>query len=148
MRAITLAFVASLLAFPAAGQNAVDRYTGDRLQQDSGNPGQLEEYGMWMNRQLPLKHGQIVHYYDDQGEYEGYARRFNRTIRFYDPDGFLAGRAERVSQSATTYYAPNGTYLGRRLHTKLTTKDRAVDPNPSARGFYFPHLEAGRDGKE
>jgi YD repeat-containing protein len=76
-----------------------------------------------MDRPLPFRDGQTLHYYDDQGQLTGYARRNKLTIHFYDAQDHPLGRAQRVSQVATFYYDTNGTYLGRRLNRKLVTRD-------------------------
>ena len=57
------------------------------------------------------------------------ARRHRLTIRFYDADGTLIGRAERVSQAATQYFAADGSYLGRRINQRLVTAPAVTDYN-------------------
>jgi hypothetical protein len=141
MRTFLLA-LGLLIAVPALGQD-IDKRTGDLIQRDEENSAAQEDFGRIMNRTLPFKDGQLLRYFNEKGEFDLYAKRQRLTIRFYEPDGTYLGRAERVSQAATTYYDPEGRYLGRRLHKKQTMKSRVDDRNPSLRGFYFPQLEPG-----
>jgi hypothetical protein len=93
-----------------------------------------------MDRTLPFLDGQTLRYYNGKGELEGFARRRHLTIQFYDAKGVLIGRAQRVSQAATTYYAADGSYLGRRVNQRLVTApavtvfDRNVDADRPGAG--------------
>ncbi len=82
-----------------------------------------------MDRILPFRDGQTLRYYSGNGVFEGYARRRRLTIQFYDVKGTLIGRAERVSQAATQYFAADGSYLGRRINQRLVTAPAVTDYN-------------------
>jgi hypothetical protein len=143
-----LAILAAILllgAAPAPAQVRLD--DGDRLFQDDaiGDRDLAATARDLMARTLPFKHGQTLRYYDEEGDLQGYARRHRLTIRFYEPDGTLVGRAERMSQAATSYYAADGRYLGRRLHKKQTAKTRVVEDS-GAKGFRETTKPTGQPG--
>jgi hypothetical protein len=71
---------------------------------------------------LPFLDGQTLRYFSAEGALEGTARRHRLAIEFYDAEGKLIARARRVSQAATVYYSPDGTYLGRKLNRRLVTQ--------------------------
>ncbi|MBV8649961.1 MAG: hypothetical protein JO255_00755 [Alphaproteobacteria bacterium] len=101
----------------------------DRIEKedsDTETPAQ-EDAGRIMERTLPLRDGQTLRYYSGDGVLEGWARRRRLTITFYNADGTPIGRAERVSQAATRYFAADGTYLGRRLNQRLATAPAVTD---------------------
>jgi hypothetical protein len=80
-----------------------------------------------MDRTLPFRDGQTLRYYSGDGALEGWARRHQLTITFYDADGTFIGRAKRVSQAATQYFAADGSYLGRRINQRLATAPAVTD---------------------
>jgi len=92
---------------------------------DPSNPDNADLAEAIMKRTLPFKEQQTLRYFSGDGRFEGYAVRRHHTIRFYDPDGVLIGRAERVTQQLTNYYAPDGAFLGRRISQKMTMASTA-----------------------
>jgi hypothetical protein len=143
MRLLAILAALCLLAAPALAQDQGKARNGDRLQQDQ-NLDDADEAAMaqdLMARTLPFKSGQTLRYYNGEGDVVGTARRDRLTIRFYDADGNFIGRAQRVSQAATTYYGPDGRYLGRRLHKKQTlgthaTAETKDNYDSGAKGFH------------
>jgi len=113
----------SLAAAPAVAQKP-DK---DKLieNSDPSNPDNAELADAIMRRTLPFKEAQTLKYFTGDGRFDGYAVRRHHTIRFYDPDGTLIGRAERVTQQLTNYYAPDGAFLGRRVSQKMTMASTA-----------------------
>jgi hypothetical protein len=147
MRPLAILAALLLLAGPAAAQEKLK--SGDRLHQDDTvvDRDLRQTARDLMSRTLPLKDGQTVRYLNGEGELEGFARRKRLTIRFYEPDGTFLGRAERISQEATTYYDADGRYLGRRLHKKQTTQTR-VSSESGAKGFSTDTKPMGQPGEE
>jgi hypothetical protein len=103
---------------PAAAQQP--RKT-DKLETEEPQTDAAANAAQIMDRTLPFLDGQTLRYYTGKGELDGFARRRHLTIQFYDANGVLIGRAERVSQAATTYYAADGSYLGRRTNRRMVT---------------------------
>jgi hypothetical protein len=129
---IAFVFLLLVAAGPALAQQD-DRK--DKIQrEDEDQLGAAADATIIMDRVLPFVDGQTLRYFAPDGRLEGSAHRRGLSIRFYDEQGNYIGRAKRVSQAATVYYAANGTYLGRRLHRKLTLKTRTVD-QPKDNGF-------------
>jgi hypothetical protein len=123
LRLLVLALVALPLASaPAGAQQRLQPDRGVKIrpavpesEQDQADPGHI------MRRVLPFIDGQTMRYYNPDRQLEGYARRRGLTIRFYDAQDNYLGRAQRVSQEMTRYYAADGTYLGRRINQKQAT---------------------------
>jgi len=142
-------FVVSFLsaAAPVAAQVLND---GDRIQRNDTLTDRDAAAAAVdiMSRTLPFKHGQTLRYYNEKGELQGYAQRTRLTIRFYDPDGALVGRAVRISQGATAYYDADGRYLGRRYHKKQTTRSRVTTVNSGAKGFRESTRPVGQPGDD
>ena len=124
MRALLLAL--SLLAFGVAPALAQQK-PKDKLVEEDAAKGSGEDAAGIMVRTLPFKDGQTLRYFSPDGRYEGYAQRRRLTIRFFDEIGNFVGKAERVSQAATLYYAADGTYIGRRVHQKMTLNASATN---------------------
>ena len=138
-RLILAALAAALIAgaaaaqqLPAApgrsGQGQADRFRYDQ----PGAPGDGADQARdprdpdgLMRRVLPFLDGQVMRYYDGEGNLDGSARRRGLTIRFYDADDNFVGRAERVSERVTRYYDADGAYIGRRIGQKLSVARRA-----------------------
>jgi hypothetical protein len=131
---LALLLAGAFVAEPALAQ----KQDKDKILQNTEptNPEAADEAQGIMRRTLPFKPVQTLKYFSGKGEYEGYAVRRHNTIRFYDPQGNLVGKAERVTQRLTTYYAPDGTFLGRRTSQKMTTAGTAT----SADGKGFVNL--------
>jgi hypothetical protein len=162
MRLPVLLAVLLLAAAPALAQQAAPpdaagasgARKADKIQPDDSVD--LDDAAMardLMERTLPFKNGQVLRYYDGEGELVGTARRTRLTIRFYDPAGDLIGRAERVSQAVTKYYGADGRYLGRRVHKKQTTRGQVTyDPkgsyDSSDKGFHSITKPMGQPGEE
>jgi hypothetical protein len=152
MRFLALLAALFLLAAPATAQQKLGN--GDRVQQDEG-AGDADEQAAaldLMSRTLPFKNGQILRYYDGEGDLVGTARRRRLTIRFFDADGKYLGHAERVSQAATNYYDADGRYLGRRLHKKQTLSTHATAEtkdsyDSGAKGFHETTKPQGQPGE-
>jgi hypothetical protein len=144
MRTLSLSLVlllaAALAAEPALAQKhgPKDKVTEDEAAAGKGN---TEDAAGIMKLALPFKEVQTLRYLNGDGEYQGYAIRRHRTIRFYDASGTFIGKAERMTQRLTLYYAPDGTLIGRRLHQKMTVANTATYPKPG-RGFLDAAPEA------
>ena len=92
-----------------------------------------------MDWALPFLDGQTLRYFSAKGALQGTARRHRLIIEFYDADGKYLARAKRISQAATVYYSPDGTYLGRKLNRRLVTQQVVTNyGTPGARGFLEP----------
>jgi hypothetical protein len=130
MRSAASAVLLMVATFGAANPAA---FAEDRIVPEQTPGGAAEDAGAIMGRALPLRDGQRLRYYADDGTYQGHAERQRLTIRFYDAEGKYLGRAQRVSQARTDYYTPDGAYIGRRYHQKMTT--RPVRNTGNARGF-------------
>jgi hypothetical protein len=126
--------LASLLLAPLDAGAQV-KPPGERGRLDE-TPPQTEDRdtGRIMLRVLPFLDGQVMRYYTAEGGLEAYARRRGLTIRFYDPANMYLGRAERVSQTVTRYYAADGSYLGRRINQRLTTASQIHHYDPPGTG--------------
>ncbi|HEY0524894.1 MAG TPA: hypothetical protein VGD08_15990 [Stellaceae bacterium] len=129
------AAAATLFMVAALGGGAASAQDHIVPEQDPGSPGAADDAGGIMNRPLPFRDGQRLRYIAGDGTYQGYAERQRLTIRFYDADGKYLGRAQRVSQVRTDYYAPDGTFIGHRYHQVMTTRpvrntggDHGFDP--------------------
>lgn len=130
--------LASVWLVPAAAQETPRKH--DRVEKtDPESPAEADAAQI-MDRTLPFLDGQTLRYYDGKGELEGYARRRRLTIRFYDANGVFIGRAERVTQAATHYYAADGSYLGRRINQRLVTAPVVTNYN---HGFDTPADSGG-----
>jgi hypothetical protein len=150
MRALAILAALVLAASPVAAQEKLK--DGDKLQQEL-NPDRdaAEAARDLMTRTLPFKDGQVLRYYNGEGEIQGFARRHRLTIRFYEPDGTFVGRAVRISQSATAYYDADGRYIGRRLHAKQTTRERTTNESgyeSGSKGFRETTKPMGQPGEE
>lgn len=85
---------------------------------------------------LPYLDNQKLVYRNGGDSRNGYAVRRSLRIYFYNADGRLLGTAVRRSQDQTSYYGPDGKYIGRCLRHKLAPPpprpqlfDPRVDPN-------------------
>jgi hypothetical protein len=103
---------------PAAAQQP--RKT-DKVETEEPQSNAAANAAQIMDRTLPFLDGQTLRYYTGKGELDGFARRHHLTIEFYDAKGVRIGHAQRVSQAATTYYAADGSYLGRRTNRRMVT---------------------------
>ena len=122
-------------AAPAGAQQAKDKI---QQNEDAANTDAAQEAGWIMTRTLPFRDGQTLRYFDPDGKYIGRADRRRLTIYFYDDQGIRVGKAKRVSQERTRYYAEDGTYLGDRLHKKMTLATTNHD-----KGFVQPYRPEG-----
>jgi opacity protein-like surface antigen len=124
MRA-TVALLALGLAVAVALSSAAAETAArpaDRIELE--NPGGSDEAAAiqdFMQRSLPYKDGQVLNYISPKGDTDGYAVRHHLTIQFFDDTGRYLGRAVRVSQRTTRYFAADGTYLGQRINQMMTT---------------------------
>ena len=84
---------------------------------------------------LPYLDKEFIHYRDDSGQPVGsYAVRRSLRIYFYDKNNVLMGTAIRRSQELTSYFDPNGSYLGHCINHKLVGPDqRPVVFDPGAK---------------
>ncbi|HEV2173459.1 MAG TPA: hypothetical protein VGR71_07825 [Nitrospira sp.] len=84
---------------------------------------------------LPYLDKQFIYYRDDSGQRTGaYAVRRSLRVYFYDKDNVPIGTAIRRSQAVTSYFDPNGSYLGNCVNHKLMWSDqRPVHFDPGAR---------------
>jgi hypothetical protein len=117
---------------PALAQNQwapMEPSKHDRLEQQDPQTQAAEDAAKIMDMTLPFRDGQTLRYFAGDGTPEGYARRRQLTIWFYDNNDILIGRAERVSQAATQYFAADGSYLGRRINQRLVTAPSVTDYN-------------------
>ena len=102
-----------------------------------------------MDWALPFLDGQTLRYFSAKGALEGTARRHRLIIEFYDADGRYLARAKRISQAATVYYSPDGTYLGRKLNRRLVTQQVVTNyGTPGARGFLDPPKPQADDNNQ
>lgn len=101
----------------------------DRLELQEPETQAAEDAAQIMDRTLPFRDGQTLRYFSGDGVLEGYARRQRLTIRFYDANDKFIGKAERVSQTATQYFAADGSFLGRRINQRLVTVPAVTDYN-------------------
>jgi hypothetical protein len=146
MRKLSLSLVLLLAAaLAAAPAHAQKREPKDKVTEDeaASGKGNTEDAAGIMKLALPFKEVQTLRYLSPAGEYQGYAIRRHRTIRFYDAQGKFIGKAERMTQRLTLYYAPDGTPIGRRLHQKMTVANTATYA-PPGRGFLDAAPEADR----
>ncbi len=83
---------------------------------------------------LPYRDKQFIYYRDDNGQPNGsYAVRRSLRIYFYDKNNVLMGTALRRSQAVTSYFDPNGRYVGNCINHKLLRPDqRPVHFDPPA----------------
>jgi len=84
---------------------------------------------------LPYLDKQFIHYRDDSRQPTGaYAVRRSLRIYFYDKNNVLMGTAIRRSPVMTSYFDPNGSYLGNCVNHKLMWSDqRPVHFDPGAK---------------
>jgi hypothetical protein len=122
--ALSLALAFGLAADPALAQKRdKDKITEN---EQPSNPDAANDAAGIMKRALPFKEVQTLKYFSGDGKFEGTAVRRHHTIRFYDPEGALIGKAERVTQRQTNYYAADGTFIGRRMQQKMTMANTAT----------------------
>lgn len=81
---------------------------------------------------LPYFDREFVYYRDGNGERTGaYAVRRSLRIYFYDKNHVAMGTAIRRSPAVTSYFEPNGTYLGSCTNHKLLLRDEGpIAPRP------------------
>jgi hypothetical protein len=132
---VTLLIAGVFAVDPALGQQRRDK---DKVLENAEpmKPDAADEAQGIMRRTLPYKPSQTLKYFGGDGKYEGYAVRKHNTIRFYDPEGTFVGKAERVTQRLTTYYAADGTFLGRRMQQRMTMANTATTSKD--KGFITP----------
>lgn len=82
---------------------------------------------------LPYLDKELIRYRDGSGQPSGsYAVRRSLRIYFYDKNDLLMGTAIRRSPALTSYFDPNGSYLGDCVNHKLVRPDeRPVHFNPA-----------------
>ena len=81
---------------------------------------------------LPYLDKQIIYYRDGNGATFGYAVRRSLRVYFYEGQKLL-GTAVRRSQAQTSYFSPDGGYLGQCVNRKLIRPDdrpSRFDPQP------------------
>ena len=80
---------------------------------------------------LPNLDKEVIHYRDDSGQPTG-ANAVRRSLRIYiyDKNEDLMGTAIRRSEEVTSYFGPDGNYLGRCTHHTL------VPPHRNTPAFY------------
>jgi hypothetical protein len=134
---IGTSLLALLLAAPLGAARAQNQpKTTDQVETEDPQTTAAEDAQIIMTRSLPFLDGQVVRYFSDKGEFEGEARRRGLVIRFYDPSGVYLGRAQRVTQAVTAYYAADGGYLGQRVNQRLVLKRAVTTSNaPDNHGF-------------
>jgi len=82
---------------------------------------------------LPYLDKQVIHYRNESGMEFGYAVRRSLRIYFYEGQKLL-GTAVRRSQVQTSYFGPDGGYLGQCVNRKLIPPDdRPVRFDPQSR---------------
>lgn len=88
-----------------------------------------------MSSPVPYLDKQFVHFRDADGVPTGaYAVRRGLHVFFYDKQNVLMGTAVRRSQEKTSYFDPDGNYLGECINHKLVLPDdRPVRFNPQGR---------------
>jgi hypothetical protein len=83
---------------------------------------------------LPYLDKEVLYYRDEGGQPTGsHAVRRSLRIYFYDKNDVLMGTAVRRSPETTSYFAPDGEYLGNCVHHRLVPPDRIgprIDPAP------------------
>ena len=78
---------------------------------------------------LPYLDRQIIYYRADSGLQSGYAVRRSLHVYFYEGQKLL-GTAVRRSQIRTSYFNPDGAYIGQCVNRKLIQPDdRPANPN-------------------
>jgi hypothetical protein len=77
---------------------------------------------------LPYLDNQIIYYRNESGLESGYAVRRSLRIYFYEGQKLL-GTAVRRSQVQTSYFGPDGGYLGQCVNRKL------IQPNDRRNGI-------------
>jgi hypothetical protein len=92
-----------------------------------------------MTLALPYLNNQVLHYRDENGAPTGaYAVRRSLHIYFYDKNQKLMGTAIRRSEAKTSYFDPDGHYVGQCINHKLVTPDnrpvRRVNPGANLPG--------------
>jgi hypothetical protein len=86
-----------------------------------------------MQLTLPYLDKQIIYYRGESGIESGYAVRRSLRVYFYEGQKLL-GTAIRRSQAQTSYFSPDGGYLGQCTNRKLIQPDnRSVRFNPQPR---------------
>jgi hypothetical protein len=87
-----------------------------------------------MGLALPYLDNQFIYYRDDSGQLLGsYAVRRSLRVYFYDKYDIPMGTAIRRSQELTSYFDPDGNYLGNCINHKLVAPDqRPVHFDPGA----------------
>jgi hypothetical protein len=133
---LALLLAGALAAEPALAQKRdnKDKVTED---EDAAGKGSAEDAAGIMRQPLPFKEVQTLRYYGPNRELQGWAERRHHSIRFFDAKGQFIGRAERVSQRLTLYYAPDGSLIGRRVQQKMTVANTATYQPPN-KGFLEP----------
>ncbi|HZS84256.1 MAG TPA: hypothetical protein VFA50_15385 [Stellaceae bacterium] len=118
--ALALLFMAPATAAPPPAQS------NSRIEAEPPDASAREDVGRIMELTLPLLDGQVLRYYDGDGNFIGLARRRGLTIRFFDAEGNYLGRARRVTQRLTRYFDAEDNYIGRRIDQHLVTTHAAT----------------------
>ena len=130
MKALLVAF-ASLLASPVFAQSNAN-LNGCAYPHDGPEQAIAERI---MTLTLPYLDKQFIHYRNAAGEPTGaYSVRRSLRIFFYDEQNVLIGTAVRRSETETSYFDPDGNFLGVCVNHKLVLPDnRPVRFDPKRR---------------